>query len=683
LPLKKKKKKKNQKPCGDFFEDSNGIIRRYMTKVHDRKAEAKRVGAADDAKEEMGKEWTIIDKAWMYHWLRFVWDKTGTAHAPGPVSNRELLKLEWDMDQSTFDAVGLDPGTAVRIIPRSGLEAKEDYRRISTGVWKAFMDLYGGGPPIVVNAAKGVSREEMLIGLEDTSKWSVVVHLFNGEVGDEETEWGQVQQDLEATAPCNYDVDEVLVVLMDKATRRYDNRPKPVEETTDMPVEQTSIVSRMSVFVGDSRPSGDSLGFAGENPMMTSQADDDEGAETDTSGRDWRAATRAGERAPVAVQTDSKPKGGAKEETKKKEQKRLPFLDTSLKQAKRLQDLRMRLMLGLEESFDVRDQMGQDRGRAWSIAQPPYNPDDDLSEEEAEAEEEAVVEEVVQKNKKKVFKAKVWDTGPKLADKGGERCREGETKGTKDATGESEEKGVLTAAVGNVVGGGAALVGGGAALVDGLTLGLAGAAATTTSSVARSSLAVVGLGSLVGGGKAGQPVQPSLKAGNEKVEEQAGPKVVEEKEAAQQNQETKEEAAASLEAFEKKAGAGTNDALDGIFAAANEEEAEGAAVVEEGMAAVAEESSGGAAADEDGGAKKEPAEKGVLTAAVGTAKGGSAALVGGGAALVDGLTFGLAGAAVSTTTSAVTGVGSAARSSLSGMTSGLRSSLGGKSKAHV
>jgi hypothetical protein len=221
-----KKTKKKGKPCGDFFIDSHGSIRRYMTTVRDRKGEAKRVGKADDAKEGMGKEWAIIDKAWMYQWLNFVWDETKTVHAPPPVSNKELLKLEWDMAKSLYDEGG-DPGTALRIVVKDGIKVKENYRRISTGVWEAFMDLYGGGPPIVATSAKGVPMEEMLTGLQDTSKWSVVIHLLNGQTqdgeGEDEAEWQKVQQDLEAIAPCHYDVDELLEVLMDKAIKKYEN----------------------------------------------------------------------------------------------------------------------------------------------------------------------------------------------------------------------------------------------------------------------------------------------------------------------------------------------------------------------------------------------------------------------------------------------------------------------------
>ena len=94
---------KKKTPTGDFFMDADGIMRRYMSKVHDRAAEVKRISEADESGEQAGKTWMIINKAWLYGWLRFVRDETNAAHAPGPVSNLDLIRLSWDMDRSVFE----------------------------------------------------------------------------------------------------------------------------------------------------------------------------------------------------------------------------------------------------------------------------------------------------------------------------------------------------------------------------------------------------------------------------------------------------------------------------------------------------------------------------------------------------------------------------------------------------
>eukprot|EP01006_Ploeotia_vitrea_P044667 TRINITY_DN66852_c1_g1_i1.p1 TRINITY_DN66852_c1_g1~~TRINITY_DN66852_c1_g1_i1.p1 ORF type:complete len:805 (+),score=436.59 TRINITY_DN66852_c1_g1_i1:26-2440(+) len=68
----------------------------------------------------------LINSRWFKAWKQFV---AGGSERPGPISNHKL-----------FDVDG--------ITPLAGLKTPADYRALTPGLWKVFVDLYGGGPEI-------------------------------------------------------------------------------------------------------------------------------------------------------------------------------------------------------------------------------------------------------------------------------------------------------------------------------------------------------------------------------------------------------------------------------------------------------------------------------------------------------------------------------------------------------
>lgn len=82
-----------------------------------------------------GSVWYIMSENWLRSWRHYVFG-VQSAPRPGPVDNWNLLKSHDDNDFSKQKA-------------KEGLRQVEDYRGVNRMVWEYFVNIYGGGPPIV------------------------------------------------------------------------------------------------------------------------------------------------------------------------------------------------------------------------------------------------------------------------------------------------------------------------------------------------------------------------------------------------------------------------------------------------------------------------------------------------------------------------------------------------------
>lgn len=109
-----------------------------------------------------GKEWYIMESAWIASWLAYVHFDTMNAPAPGPCRNDRLIT--WDYAQHKY--VGRF-GLFMAVSDRAG-----DYRRVSKETWEQFCAFYpGSGPAITMQFAADQANEN---GLYDTAAWTIL-----------------------------------------------------------------------------------------------------------------------------------------------------------------------------------------------------------------------------------------------------------------------------------------------------------------------------------------------------------------------------------------------------------------------------------------------------------------------------------------------------------------------------
>ena len=124
-------------PANIHFDPDGNL--RHGGNIHDRDDEMHKILSADDATEEHGKLWYVIDDAWMTAWLEFVSMGKGISPAPGPIQNRNLLAPNYEKNR--FEA---RPGLIM-----SKKDVKGHYKRVSKEQWDFFIDFYpDSGPEI-------------------------------------------------------------------------------------------------------------------------------------------------------------------------------------------------------------------------------------------------------------------------------------------------------------------------------------------------------------------------------------------------------------------------------------------------------------------------------------------------------------------------------------------------------
>lgn len=101
----------------------------------------KRIHDAEDAQEEDGKIWCIIDTSWLNTWLTYVHTNKNINPRPSACRNDNLLSKQ---------------SSHRRRLPKNDLvmasaDRKGHYRRISVECWNIFCEYYpGSGPKITV-----------------------------------------------------------------------------------------------------------------------------------------------------------------------------------------------------------------------------------------------------------------------------------------------------------------------------------------------------------------------------------------------------------------------------------------------------------------------------------------------------------------------------------------------------
>ena len=112
--------------------------------------------------DETGKEWYVMDSAWIEAWLAYTHGDKTMAPAPGPCRNHRLI---------TFDyAEGKWKGRFGLWMARK--EQGGDFRRVSKEVWEQFVSYYpGSGPAISMTFDAGKMDAS---GVYDTSTWTIV-----------------------------------------------------------------------------------------------------------------------------------------------------------------------------------------------------------------------------------------------------------------------------------------------------------------------------------------------------------------------------------------------------------------------------------------------------------------------------------------------------------------------------
>jgi hypothetical protein len=118
--------------------DNDGNLK-HGGNLHDRDDEMHRVLSSDDAVEEEGKEWYLIEEPWAQSWLEFVSLGKEVSPAPGPIKNMRLLAANYD--KKWFEAKSNLVMSKGRVVGH--------YRRIPKEMWELYLDFYpDSGPEI-------------------------------------------------------------------------------------------------------------------------------------------------------------------------------------------------------------------------------------------------------------------------------------------------------------------------------------------------------------------------------------------------------------------------------------------------------------------------------------------------------------------------------------------------------
>ena len=109
-----------------------------------------------------GKEWYLMDSAWVASWLAYVHLDVYKAPCPGPCRNNRLI--EWDPELKKYTGRF---GLQMAVKNRGG-----DYRRVSKETWLKFKEFYPeSGPAITMYFQPSALNES---GNYDTSTWTIL-----------------------------------------------------------------------------------------------------------------------------------------------------------------------------------------------------------------------------------------------------------------------------------------------------------------------------------------------------------------------------------------------------------------------------------------------------------------------------------------------------------------------------
>ena len=128
----------------------------------------------DKGDRSSSHHWYIISSDWLYKWKCFVTNKISKAVnpnildeinqsindrigilPPGPISNYTLFENDGIIADKTLFGINVSRNSHLSNVNTPQAEIREDlvveldYKTIKKEVWKKFMNIYGGGPPII------------------------------------------------------------------------------------------------------------------------------------------------------------------------------------------------------------------------------------------------------------------------------------------------------------------------------------------------------------------------------------------------------------------------------------------------------------------------------------------------------------------------------------------------------